>query len=102
IDSTAGSKTDAAIVISDSYVVHGLTLTISLTYPNDPDLDGYLIAPDGTKVQIFSSVGSTGSKANFTNTTFDDAAATPIQNGGPPFFGTFNPRFPVEPTLEKI
>ena len=33
--------------------------------------------------------------ANFTNTIFDDNATTPIQNGGAPFFATFNPQMPL-------
>ena len=48
-----------------------------------------------TSVQLFSNVGQTGLQANFSSTTFDDTASTPIQNGGPPFFGTFNPQFPL-------
>ena len=41
---------------------------------------------------LFSGVGSGTKTANFTNTIFDDNAATPIQNGGAPFFATFNPQ----------
>ena len=44
---------------------------------------------------LFSGVGSGPSTANFTNTIFDDNAATPIQNGAAPFFATFNPQMPL-------
>ena len=37
-------------------------------------------------------MGAGTSTANFTNTVFDDNAATPIQNGSAPFFATFNPQ----------
>ncbi|MDB5350556.1 MAG: regulatory domain of in-like proprotein convertase [Planctomycetota bacterium] len=92
---TAGRVTVSKINVPDNFVVQGLTLTINVTFPFDPELDAALIAPDGTRVQLFSGVGSTGLQADFSNTTFDDSANTPIQNGGPPFFGTFNPRFPL-------
>ncbi len=91
----ANSTTDSKLVVPDNFVVQNVTLTISVTYANDPALTGYLIAPDGTTVQLFSGVGATGTKANFNSTTFDDTATTPIQNGGPDFFGTFNPQFPL-------
>ena len=41
---------------------------------------------------LFSGVGSGGTTANFSNTIFDDNAATPIQYGSAPFFSTFNPQ----------
>jgi subtilisin-like proprotein convertase family protein len=48
-----------------------------------------LIAPDGTKITLFSGVGGTGS--NFVNTIFDDSALNPIASGTAPFTGTFKP-----------
>ena len=58
-----------------------MALQLSINHQNDPDLTATLIAPDGTSVVVFSGVGASGSSphANFTNTTFDDAATTPIQ-----------------------
>ena len=53
------------------------------------------MAPDGTSVVLFSNVGNVGNGENFTNTIFDDAATTPIANGGPPFFGPFKPQLPL-------
>ena len=41
---------------------------------------------------LFSGVGNGTSTANFTNTIFDDNAATPIQSGSAPFFSVFNPQ----------
>jgi subtilisin-like proprotein convertase family protein len=95
IGSTAGSITTSQITVPDTFIVQNVTVTINLTYTNDPDLDAYLISPDNVSVHLFHAVGSTGTKQNFTNTTFDDTATTPIQNGGPPFFGRFNPLFPL-------
>ena len=81
------------IVVPDNFVVAGLTLTVNIQHPRDTDLQAYLLAPDGvTKVQLFTHIGANGTGANFTNTTFDDNATTLIQNGGPPFNGTFKPQ----------
>ena len=48
-----------------------------------------MIAPDGTKIPLFSGVGGTGS--NFINTVFDDSALDSDRPGTAPFTGTFRP-----------
>ena len=85
----------STLVVPDDFLIAGLTLTLNITHPNVSDLEATLIAPDGTRIKLFTNVGNTGTKANFTNTVFDDAAGTPIQFGGPPFFGRFNPQQPL-------
>ena len=61
-----------------------------------PDGDALPLRPgqrqSAVTVTLFSSVGNGTTTANFTNTVFDDNAATPIQNGSAPFFATFNPQ----------
>jgi subtilisin-like proprotein convertase family protein len=100
--SIVAQKTVAStITIPDNFILQGLTLSLSITYPHDPDLTAVLVAPDGTRVQLFSGIGSTGTQANFSNTLFDDFATTPIQNGGPPFFGSFNPQQPLSQLVGK-
>jgi subtilisin-like proprotein convertase family protein len=74
-------------------VIAHVSVTLSITHPNDSDLSAYLIAPDGTEVTLFSGVG--GSGQNFTNTTFSDGASTPIASGSAPFTGTFNASAPL-------
>ena len=100
----------STIIVPDNFLVQGdttssgvsgLRVTLNLTYPSDPDLtltlehfdlNGNLL---GT-VPLATNVGSgTNQTANFTNTIFDDNATTPIQNGGAPFFATFNPQMPL-------
>ena len=51
-------------------------LDISHTY--DADLDVTLIAPNGTRVELFTDVGGGG--ANFVGTILDDEASTAIQS----------------------
>jgi hypothetical protein len=50
-------------------------------------LDIFLIGPDGTRVELTTDNGG----ANFTNTSFDDEAATGIASGSEPFTGRFRP-----------
>jgi subtilisin-like proprotein convertase family protein len=88
-------KVTTTIQVPDNFAIQQLTLQLNITYQNDPDLTATLTAPDGTKVQLFSNVGSQPPHGNFQNTTFSDNATTPIQKGGPPFNGTFNPQFPL-------
>jgi subtilisin-like proprotein convertase family protein len=86
----------STLTVPDNFIVQqGTQLQLNISYPNDPDLTVVLIAPNGTKVTLFSGVGTTNSPADFSNTTFDDSAATQIQNGAPPFFGKFTPQQPL-------
>jgi subtilisin-like proprotein convertase family protein len=96
-------RIDSILNVPDSFLVQGLSLKLNITYPNDPDLTATLIAPDGTRITLFSGVGATGNRANFTDTVFDDNASTPIQNGGPPFFsGTSGPYQPQQALSQEV
>lgn len=63
-------------------------LGISHTY--DSDLNVFLVAPDGTTVNLFSGVGGDGD--NFTDTCLNQSAATSINVASPPFSGIFKPQ----------
>lgn len=80
---------NSTIYVPDSAVVADLNVDLTLTHTWDSDLDIYLIAPDGTKVELTTDNGGSGD--NFTNTTFDDEAGTSITSGTAPFTGTFRP-----------
>jgi subtilisin-like proprotein convertase family protein len=71
-------------------VVTKVTVTLNITHTFDGDLVVDLIGPGGQTVNLFTSVGGAGQ--NFTNTTLDDAAATPISGGSAPFSGSFSPQ----------
>jgi subtilisin-like proprotein convertase family protein len=97
-----GRGVDSTLDVTDNFVIQGVTLTLNITFPNDPDLTATLITPQidpatgqPYRIVLFSKVGASGNRQNFSNTTFDDNAKTPIQNGGPPFFGTFDPQQPL-------
>ncbi len=93
--SSAGIVTDSSIVISDAFLVQHVTVTVNITYPRDPDLTITLIAPNGMRITLVQGAGTTGNTASFINTVFDDLASTPINSGGPPFTGRFNPQEPL-------
>ena len=78
---------DLPVTGTDSVTDVDVKLNITHTY--DADLDVYLQHPDGTLVELFTSVGSSGD--NFTNTLLDDEAATGIASGSAPFTGSYRP-----------
>jgi len=84
------SPVTSAIVVSGvGLTVSDVNVRVNITHTWDADLDVFLIAPDGTRVELFTDVGGSGD--NFTNTVLDDQAATAITAGTAPFTGTFRP-----------
>ena len=83
----------STINISDTFSIPDVNVTIDITYPYVGDLDIYIQGPDGTEVEL--STGNGGGGSNYTNTTFDDEASTPITSGSPPFTGSFRPEEPL-------
>jgi subtilisin-like proprotein convertase family protein len=67
-----------------------VNVTLGISFGRSGDLSAVLVSPAGTRVTLFNAVGGAGS--NFTNTTFDDQAATSITAGSAPFTGTFRPQ----------
>ena len=96
----------SSIVVPDSFIIEGdktaagqsvMQVQLNLTYANDPDLTAtlYHYSPTGTllgEVVLFSNVGTGTTTANFSNTVFDDNAATPIQHGSAPFSAIYDPQ----------
>jgi subtilisin-like proprotein convertase family protein len=71
-----------------------VTVTISHTYVGDLAL--VLVSPGGVSIRLITRRGGRG--ANFTDTTLDDEAATPISAiaaGGAPFSGRYRPESPL-------
>jgi subtilisin-like proprotein convertase family protein len=94
---TANSTVNSTITVPASFSVQvGTTVLVDINFPTDPDLSATLIAPNGTAIPLFQNVGaSVGSQTGFSGTIFDDNASTPIQDGGPPFTGPYNPQKPL-------
>ncbi len=79
----------STVEIFSSFTVADVDVELSISHTWDSDLDVFLIAPDGTRIELFTDVGGGGK--NFTNTTLDDDAAVSIANGTAPFTGRFRP-----------
>jgi subtilisin-like proprotein convertase family protein len=107
ITGATGSVTSSKITVANSYVLPNtpdgnpaqpsvVAVQMNATYAFDPDLQAWLtFQPTGggpsTRVQLFTHVGDTGTRADFNDTIFADNGQTPIAQGGPPFFGKFQP-----------
>lgn len=84
------STVSRSITVIDAFTFQDLDVAIDITHTFDSDLSAVLIAPDGTRIRLFTRVGGAGD--NFTGTIFDSEAATPISAGTPPFTGRFRPQ----------
>ena len=90
---TSPSTLDSTLTIPSyggTFTVADITVQLGAAFPTDSGLSAVLIAPNGTKVTLFSS-GVLGSGSNFVNTVFDDAAENSITSGTAPYTGTFKP-----------
>lgn len=83
-----GTET-STLVIMDAGLIVDLDVKLNISHPWDAELDIYLIAPDGTRVELFTDVG--GMSENFTDTTLDDQALVSIVDGSAPFTGSYRP-----------
>jgi subtilisin-like proprotein convertase family protein len=85
------------LVVSAFGILSDMNVTIgSLTHTWDGDLVIQLISPAGTTVTLANRTGgASNSGDNYTNTVFNDAAATPISSGTPPYTGSFQPFQPL-------
>lgn len=89
IGPNSGTLTESVITFTDDNYINDVNVTLDIEHTYDADLTIKLISPDGTEVMLADRVGGSGD--NFTNTTFDDQASVPIENGTAPFSGTFRP-----------
>lgn len=80
----------STINIAQAGVVRKVIPTINVAHGNTGHLDIFLASPYGAQRVLTNDVGS---GANYTATTFSDAAATAITGAGllPPYTGTFRP-----------
>src|SRR5579884_1176015 len=88
-----GTVDSGLSVAGMSGAVTRVAVTLNVTHSFDSDLQMTLISPSGTRVLLVDQVG--GSGQNFTNTTLDDSAHIVIDDGSPPFTGTYSPDHPL-------
>ncbi|MHC4633992.1 MAG: M4 family metallopeptidase [Planctomycetota bacterium] len=79
----------STLTISDSGTITDVNVKLNITHTWDSDLEVFLIAPDETRVELFTGVGSGGD--NFFDTILDDEATTAIISGSAPFTGSYQP-----------
>ena len=79
----------STLTVPDSMTIGDVNVEIDIAHNADQDLDVFLIAPDGTRVELFTDVGGNGD--NFTSINLDDEAAVTISSGSAPFSGSFRP-----------
>ncbi len=83
------AKTTSTISVPDAMSIVDVNVQLTISHTRDQDLDVYLIAPDGTRVELFTDVGGNGD--HFTGTVLDSQASTSITAGSAPFAGTYRP-----------
>ena len=87
----SGRTSTSTLTVADSYPIFKLNVQVNITQVSDNNLVNLILtAPDGTAVTLLWYMNNSG--ANFTNTTFDDAAALAIAAGSAPFTGSFRPQ----------
>ena len=99
----------APIVVSGiTGTVAKVTATVFINHTWDGDLNLTLIGPDSTSVALATARGGSGDNygtdcpADANDTTWDDAAATAIGAGTPPFVGSFRPEAPLSAFAAKV
>ena len=85
------SPTGASVTINvtDVQQIVDLNVRVNITHTFDGDLTLSLTGPDSTTIILSNRRGSSGD--NFTDTVFDQEAATAIASGTAPFTGSFIP-----------
>lgn len=79
----------STLTVPDSYSIKDVNVVLNLEHTWVSDLYVYLIAPNGTEIELFSDVGGSGD--NFEGTILDDEAEVLINDGAAPFTGSFQP-----------
>jgi subtilisin-like proprotein convertase family protein len=83
------SAITSALTLTPTDMIADLDVTLNLTHTFDSNLVITLTAPFSRSVRLVAGRGGSGS--NFTNTVFDDEAATSVVSGSAPFSGRFRP-----------
>jgi subtilisin-like proprotein convertase family protein len=77
------------IQVDEDVIIGDLNLQLSITHSNVEQLDGYLIGPEGQRIELFAGIG--GGDDHFDRTVFDDEVWESVMRARPPFRGTYQP-----------
>ncbi|MCS7237719.1 MAG: S8 family serine peptidase [Thermoguttaceae bacterium] len=89
----------AEILVVDEFVLRDVDVFLEIEHTFVADLDVFLVAPDGTRIELVTDVGGAGD--NFRRTILDDSAPVPIAEGQAPFLGRFRPETPLSQLVGK-
>ncbi len=89
---------DSVVTVPGDFLVGKVATSLTISHTYDSDLELRLVNPLNQSVDL--SIANGGSGDNYVNTVFDDAAATSILSGTPPFTGSFRPEQPLS-TLQS-
>jgi len=87
------TTTDNMVVSGAPTSITKVTLTLNANHTYVADNVIYLRSPSGTTIILFNH--NDGGSNNWVGTVFDDAAATSIAAGWPPYTGTYRPIQPL-------
>lgn len=79
----------SALTVPESINISDVNVTLNISHTQNSDLIAELVAPNGTRVTLFSRIG--GASDHFRNTIFDDQANSSITSGSGPFSGSYRP-----------
>lgn len=79
------------VTVDDDFEIADLEIRLSISHMEPRLLDAYLIAPDGTRIDLFSGMETSWKGHHFKQTTLDDEAETALSKANPPFTGKFAP-----------
>jgi subtilisin-like proprotein convertase family protein len=87
-----------SIDAASAVLIDDVNISLDITHSRAEDLDVFLIAPDGTRVELFSDVGL---GRNFTDTTLDDEASRSVTDYTSPLTGSFRPEGSLSTLIGK-
>ena len=96
--------TSSIIFISDVNTISSIEVLVNITHTYVSDLSLFLVSPDGTVFSLAENVGEGSQQEsgdNFTNTLFSEDSNISINNGSPPFTGSFRPNQPLDELIGK-
>ena len=85
----------SALTFSVAGTITDVNVTVNIAHTYNADLDIYLQNPSAVEVELSTDNG--GTSDNFTDTVFDDEAATSITAGTAPYTGSFIPEGTLAP-----
>lgn len=84
------------VIPKQNSIITDVNVTIDLQHSFIPDMDVFLVSPSGTRVELFTDLGS--NETLMTDTTFDDESPDRIVDGSAPFTAAYVP----EELLSKL